>query len=195
MPRQAERTEKARRGLLDAALSVFNENGYSESSLQEVARRAGVSRALIYHHFGSKEALLLALHEELDRALMQRVQAAVSRRGPPLENLMRGVRAFLEAAADLPAARITMLDTPAVPGLREHAEEGQREWAALIEGQLRQGVKERSIRPVDPAMTARVLLGALQEAALMIISADKPAEATRRAQQAVTRLIEGLASG
>ena len=193
MPRQVERRERARRRLLDAAAAVFDERGYSEASLEEVARRAGVSRALIYHHFGSKEGLLLALHQELDRALLVRVQAAVGVGGTALENLARGARAFLQASADLPFARITLLDTPGVPGLREHIEEGQREWAAIMEGELQRGVKQGSITPVEPAMTARVLLGALQEAALAVISAGEPAGASARAQESVTRLIEGLA--
>ena len=193
MPRQVERRERARRRLLDAAAAVFDERGYSEASLEEVARRAGVSRALIYHHFGSKEGLLLALHQELDRALLVRVQAAVGVGGTALENLARGARAFLQASADLPFARITLLDTPGVPGLREHIEEGQREWAAIMEGELQRGVEQGSITPVEPAMTARVLLGALQEAALAVISAGDPAGASARAQESVTRLIEGLA--
>ncbi len=193
MARQAERRESARRRLLDAALAVFSERGYSESSLEEVARRAGASRGLVYHHFGSKDALLMALHEELDQALLQRVRAAVAGGASPLENLTRGMRAFLQASGDLPGARLILLDTPGVPGLREHIEEGQREWAALIEGELRRGIKDGSIAPVEPIMTARVLLGALQEAALVIIPAADPADASRRAQEAMTRLIEGLA--
>lgn len=193
MPRQAERREQARRRLLDAALSVFDEKGYSDSSLGQVAQRAGVSRALIYHYFGSKDALLLALHEELDQALLKRVQAAVASPGTPLENLAQGARAFLQAAADLPAARIMLLDTPAVPALRKHIEEGQREWTDLIEKELLRGIQREMIAHVDPGMTARVLLGALQEAVLAVISAAEPSEACQRAQESVTRLIEGLA--
>ncbi len=193
MPRQSERRTKARRRLLDAALAVFNEKGYSQSSLDEVARRAGVSRTLIYHHFGSKDALLLELHEELDHELLERVRASVAVPGPPLENLIRGAKAFLQALADFPAARILLLDTPGVPGLRDHIEEGQREWATLVEAELTRGIKEESIAPVDPGMTARLLLGALQEAALTVIADAEPAEASRRAQESVTRLVEGLA--
>jgi AcrR family transcriptional regulator len=193
MPRQEERRERARRRLLDAALSVFSERGYSESGLEEVAQRAGASRTLVYHHFGSKEGLLMALHQELDEALLARVQAAVKPDQPPLENLVQGATAFLRASADLPMARIILLDTPGVPGLREHVEEGQREWALLIEREIKRGIDEGSIAPVDPGMTARVLLGALQEATLAAMSDVAPREASRRAQESVTRIIEGLA--
>jgi len=194
MGRQAERREQARRKLLNAACEVFSERGYSESSLDEVAQRAGVSRGLIYHHFGSKDGLLLALHEELDEALISRVRGAAGQGGLPLDNLVRGARAFIEAVADLPVARITLLDTPGAPGLRAHAEEGQREWARLMETELARGIQQGSIRSVDPAMTARVLLGALQEAALAVLSESDPPAAARRAQDSVERLIEGLRS-
>ena len=194
MARQVDRRNQARRRLLDAALDVFGEQGFNESSLEAVARRAGASRALIYYHFGSKEALLLALHDELHRALFDRVQVAVATDRGPLENLVKGSNAFLNATVDLPVARILMLETPAVPGLREQMEERQREWTALIARELSRAVRHGLARSIDSTMTARMVLGALQAAALAVVSDATPARASQRARRSIARLIRGLAA-
>ncbi|HWS51074.1 MAG TPA: TetR/AcrR family transcriptional regulator [Microbacterium sp.] len=56
-----------RRGLLDAAISVFNESGYDATSVAALAARLGLSKAALYHHFASKEEILeTAVGEALD---------------------------------------------------------------------------------------------------------------------------------
>jgi AcrR family transcriptional regulator len=55
--------------ILDAAQSVFAESGYRGGSLNEVAQRAGYTRAGLLHHFPSKEAMLLALLDRRDERL------------------------------------------------------------------------------------------------------------------------------
>jgi AcrR family transcriptional regulator len=58
-----------RQRILDAAKDVFAENGYRGGSLNEVAKRAGYTRAGLLHHFPSKEAMLLALLDQRDERL------------------------------------------------------------------------------------------------------------------------------
>lgn len=55
---QAERTERTRTALLDAAVAVIAERGYGGASTTEIARRAGVSRGAQLHHFPSKSSLV-----------------------------------------------------------------------------------------------------------------------------------------
>jgi len=58
-----------RQRILDAAATVFAEGGYRGGSLNEVAKRAGYTRAGLLHHFPSKEAMLLALLDRRDERL------------------------------------------------------------------------------------------------------------------------------
>ena len=60
---QAQRRAATREGLLDAAEQVIAEHGYGAGSLGAIARAAGVSKGALYHHFESKDDLLLALME------------------------------------------------------------------------------------------------------------------------------------
>jgi AcrR family transcriptional regulator len=85
-PRKRLTGEERRAAILDSALSVFADRGYHASAIDDIAREAGISKALIYEHFASKQDLyaeLLELHagELFDRlaAIAGAGQAASSR--------------------------------------------------------------------------------------------------------------------
>ncbi len=65
MPRPPD--ERRRRALLDALVATFAEGGIGGRSLREVARAVGTSHRMLLHHFGSREELLLAIVEEVER--------------------------------------------------------------------------------------------------------------------------------
>lgn len=65
MRRTKEDAAKTREEVLAAAAEVFYENGVSGSTLDKIARRAGVTRGAIYWHFKDKAEVLTALHSEI----------------------------------------------------------------------------------------------------------------------------------
>src|SRR5215204_1062217 len=67
-----------RAAILDAARSAFADRGYHETSLDSVAERAGVSKALLYEHFGSKRELYVAMLEMHVHELVERISGAVA---------------------------------------------------------------------------------------------------------------------
>src|SRR5262252_1664994 len=79
MPKIAEQTRAARRDqIVAAALACFARTGYHATTMADVAAQAGVSKGTPYLYFDSKEALFLALHEEWDCGLAERVNAAIA---------------------------------------------------------------------------------------------------------------------
>ena len=76
-PRRRLTGEERRTGILDAALAVFSQSGYHSASLDDIAREAGVSKALIYEHFPSKQELYADLIARNVRELTQRIGAAL----------------------------------------------------------------------------------------------------------------------
>ena len=77
-PKRRLTAEERRTGILDAALAVFSERGYHDASIDEIAGEAGVSKALIYEHFSSKQELYGELIARNARDLTQRVAGALS---------------------------------------------------------------------------------------------------------------------
>ena len=72
-------TAEARRaGILDSARAVFSAHGYHSASIDDIAREAGVSKALIYEHFASKQELYANLLESHASELSDRLAAAVA---------------------------------------------------------------------------------------------------------------------
>ena len=96
--------EATREAILDAALQVFAQKGFAETSTSALAAEAGVTKSLIHHHFGSKEALWDALkqrefvvYHEAQKALLEQ---------EPAETLMEAsVRLYFRVLKDRPEFR------------------------------------------------------------------------------------------
>jgi AcrR family transcriptional regulator len=76
-PKRRLTGEERRTGILDAALAAFSKSGYHSASIDDIAREAGVSKALIYEHFASKQELYADLIARNARELTQRIGAAL----------------------------------------------------------------------------------------------------------------------
>lgn len=97
-PRSAGYDDK-RQAILDRSAAVFAKHGYDRASMAEVAKACGVSKALLYHYYVNKAALLFdILHDHLQE-LIDAV-AAVDTRLPPRQRLRALVGALLEAYRD-----------------------------------------------------------------------------------------------
>jgi AcrR family transcriptional regulator len=117
VPRRAKirPDEPGREKILDAGLELFGERGYHATSIADIGERAGISKSVLYHYFGSKAALFEAVLEAETDALVEHVAAAVSGHRP---GLRKGVDAYLGfLAARPPAWRLLLRDPPADPAL------------------------------------------------------------------------------
>ena len=104
MPKIAEQVRAARRGqIIAAARACFARAGYHATTMADVAAQAGVSKGTPYLYFDSKETLFLALHEEWDCGVADRVTAAIA--ALP-EAGRRSPRQILHAVAAAVAAHV-----------------------------------------------------------------------------------------
>jgi AcrR family transcriptional regulator len=103
-PRRRLSASDRRAAILDDALEVFSERGFSEGSLDDVAARGGISKALIYEHFASKRELQLTLLDTFVHELIERVVGAIAGADENEARLRAGIEAFLEFAEERPAA-------------------------------------------------------------------------------------------
>jgi AcrR family transcriptional regulator len=116
-PKRRLTAEERRTGILDAALAVFSERGYHDASIDEIAGEAGVSKALIYEHFSSKQELYGELIARNARDLTQRVAGALS--GVEVEStaerLATGLEAFFAFVEERRAAWRILFRDPSDP--------------------------------------------------------------------------------
>ena len=88
-PLPPDQEMRARRRLIEAAIQIFDRKGYAASSVREIAEAAGVTKPVVYYHFGSKEGLLVAILDEAVRDFSSTIDAAVARAGTARERMVR----------------------------------------------------------------------------------------------------------
>jgi AcrR family transcriptional regulator len=89
-----------RRQLLDVALEAFGTEGFHATSMNDVAEAAGVTKPVLYQHFGSKRELYLELLRDVGGQLRDEVGKAVATAATPREQVERGFAAFFGWVAD-----------------------------------------------------------------------------------------------
>ena len=190
---QAERSEATRTALLAAARRLFTEQGYAGTGRDEIAAAAGVTRGALYHHFPSKEAVFRAVVEQLEEELTNDVAAKGMKGKDPAEQLRLGCLAFLDGCLDPSVRRIVLLEAPAVLGWDQWREIDERYGLALLQHSVEAAMAADLIEqgPVGPL--SHMLLGALNEAALLVATAKRPkaarAEVGRTVEQVLDRLL------
>ncbi len=100
--------EERRNQIMLAAAELFGKHGYAGSSIRDIAERVGVLAGSVYHHFASKEDILVAVNHEGFRQLTARVRQVVGEARTAREGLEAACAAHVEAVvAGDPIARIT----------------------------------------------------------------------------------------
>jgi AcrR family transcriptional regulator len=175
---QAERTEATRGALIAAGRELFAVRGYDGVGAEEIVRAAGLTRGALYHHFpGGKAGLLEAIYERLEAESTERVAHVVldSKMDSPLAAMKAGVAAFLDDCAEPGFQQIVLHDAPAVLGWERWREIAAANGLGLIEASLIAAIEAGEIRPLPVKPTAHLLLGALDEAAMLLARSSDPA--------------------
>lgn len=194
--KHAERSEATRAALVAAARPLFAERGFAGVGTEEIVRAAGVTRGALYHQFRDKEDLFAAVFELLESELAQRTAAAAGASGTtdPLAELRVGAEAWLDACTEPEIQRIVLLDGPAVLGWERWREIGTRYGRGLVEAVLQAAVDAGRLAPQPIRPLAHVLMGAVDEAALYVATAEDPAAARVEVGAVLDGLITSLAT-
>ena len=189
---QAERSQATREALIGAARRLFAKRGYAGVGTEEIVRAAGLTRGALYHHFGGKRELLAAVYERIEGELSERIASGALGASNPLEAMRAGTEMFLDACLEPEVQRIVLLDAPAVLGWERWREIAAEHGLGLIEGTLQAAMEAGEIvkGPVKPL--AHVLMGALDEAAMVVARAEDPAASRAEVAATLDILLEGL---
>ncbi len=190
---RAEHREATRDALVASGRLLFGRDGFTNTSVEEIARQAGVTTGALYHHFATKTELFETVFEALEHELQVRSGAAAAGGRTPLEQLALGFEAFLDATLERDVQRISLIDAPAVLGLERSAEIYDRYSYQAVTAALQRAARDGAITAHDPAALAHLLLGALMSGGSVIARADDPAAARAAIGRSVNDLLDGLA--
>jgi len=191
---QAQRSQITRAALLGTARRLFAERGYAAVGTEEIVREAGVTRGALYHHFDGKLELFAAVYEQVEEALMARIMEAVSSQASdPLDALRAGALAFLEASETDPAVRqIALVDAPSVLGWDRWREIGMRYALGLVQATIEEAINAGLLPPQPAAPLAHLLLGAIDEGALLIARSHDDGATRRQVAASLQRMLGAL---
>ncbi len=150
--------------ILDAAVRVFASRGYESSRVGDVAKEAGVAYGLVYHYYGSKEAVLEAVFREAWGRLLAAVALAEQTGQNAPEQLSLVVKIVLRSWRDDPdLVRLLVREITRNPHIQDELDEIGQAFASLERIVLR-GQEEGTFRgEVDAKLAAWMLYGALEE--------------------------------
>lgn len=189
---QAEKTSK---NLAEIAFREFSKYGYAAASTERIVEKSGVTRGALYHHFGSKKGLFLAVYKLAQKEIGRRIEQEAGLHNDPWKNMISGCHAFLTACSEPSLQQIVVKDAPSV-----------LEWATMREIDnemvgsglflLKIGLKELQDAniivqlPVEPL--AHMLSGAMDESAVWIAQSEKSDRALQEAKSVLDAILDGL---
>ena len=183
--------------LVTAARALFAEHGFGGVGTEAIAQAAGVTRGALYHQFADKTELFEAVYEAVEEDIAARLAQRILDAGAsdPIEVMVLGADAWLDACGEQEVQQIVLLDGPAVLGWERWREIGLQYGLGLLEGLLTHAIEVGRIPPQPVGALAHVLVGALDEAALYIARSQDQAAASEEIRAVIAQLVAGLAAG
>jgi AcrR family transcriptional regulator len=190
--RRIAQGDATRRQLLEVATRLFADQGYEDTSIEQVLREAGVSRGSLYHHYNGKDRLFEAVVEHVEEDVVEQLVESVARHRDPVRMLRAGCVRWIALVEDPRVRQIVLTDAPAVLGWQRWREIDERYGFGLLKAGVAAVAAAGRLAVDDVDVVAHVLLGALNEAAMLVARAETPVAARRQATKAVDRVIDGF---
>jgi AcrR family transcriptional regulator len=168
--RWRRRKEARPQEILDAALAVFAEKGFMAARMEDISRRAGVTKGTIYLYFESKEALFKALvRESLAPTIEGVVERAKAYEGSSRDLLvlvLSTLGTFIRTSDRVVLPKIVIAEAGNFPELaRFYREEIVDKGLGLLESIIARGIKRGEFRNAEPAHIARLCIAPILVAA------------------------------
>jgi AcrR family transcriptional regulator len=184
----AKRHDERRREIIATAGSLFSRLGYNQTSIQAIIDAVGIAKGTFYHYFHSKEELLDALTDQITTEAQERAEQALGQiAGGAVEKINALARITSQWKRENAALSRVMLEAiyseHSLPLRHKLAEKAIARFGPIMRRVVEQGVREGSLRPMDPAYAGEAVLrweaavaGKVAELALAL--PDRPENAT-----------------
>ena len=180
--------------ILDAAIIVLADRGYSAAGVQEIINKSQTSKGSFYFHFPSKEKMVSALVDQLSLKLVKRVQKAIQQQPTAIDRLTIGIEVLVDSfSRQRKIAQILVLN------VMGHGQSLDRKFlplwqrfADLIQTELDAAIQEKQILPLDSSLVAQIWLGALHQVIVRWLVTGEPNPLTEATSALQTILLRGI---
>jgi AcrR family transcriptional regulator len=195
MATQADRRAATQAAILKAARKLFGEDGFQQTTMDDIASAARVAKGAVYHHFKTKEAVFEAVFDAVSRDLVAEIDRVSRSEKDVLNAMAAGTQHYLAACSRGATNQIILRDGPAVLGWERWREIDAQHFGGKIPRALEAAMARELIarQPVEPL--ARLLLGAMTEAAVACAGAADIRKAGVEYSRAFKSLLEAMRVG
>ena len=155
------RREVIEEHLLEVAAKRFASAGYRQTTLEEIARHAGVAKASMYRYFENKQELLAKIFVKVVGSFARGLQPLLAAPLSPEEKLRRTVQDLVRNMGENVALFTVFYSEEAdlPPRLRAEVMEVRRNFATNLEGILREGIVQGVLREMDAKLVVYAIMG------------------------------------
>lgn len=190
--RRIEYSESTRSALVASAVELFTKRGYSGTALDEIAKRARVTKGALYHHFTGKLALFEAAFDAVEHSVVARLAKIVESPGDPWELAMKAVRAYIKVCFEPAYQRIVIDEGPVVMGWERWSEVESHYGFGLVRSTVESLVTSSLLPSLPIDITAQLLFGTLASAAKMIAHASDPKRVGAEVADTIEQVLQRL---
>lgn len=196
--RAVRRQTGTRAAILAATEAVLVTSSLDDVSVAEIARRAGVSRASVFGHFGSKDGLVAAAVEQIAGAAIAGMQAAYDADGTAFDRVMASGSAYLELLIDHPALLRYLIAramrTSANP-IDQRVDDLVDQLRDEFESQIQAAIDAGEVHPLNPRLLAHFLFGAWPGAIALALGPAESGLSTAEVRAVVATALDVLERG
>ncbi|MBN1313509.1 MAG: TetR/AcrR family transcriptional regulator [Anaerolineae bacterium] len=180
--------------ILHVARRLFAQQGYTATSIRQIAEETGIGKATVYHHFPDKQAIILALLKnttDQQAELLETIRAEPDPRKRIEVTVAASTRTLLEI---MDVAQVTRREVPEGRALMQSTFIAfLKEFRTLVAETIRQGTEQGAFRPIDPEEGARVLMTMIQGTfAMVYLSGERPASTEEFAASLLDVFFHGI---
>jgi AcrR family transcriptional regulator len=193
---RSQHADATRRAVLAAARAAFGARGYAQTSVDDIAEAALVTKGAVYHHFASKKALFRAVYTAVETETAARAAAAMDPERSPIDQVVAAVDVYLDAALDAEIRRITLIDGLTILGHEQDITTPDQQ--ATVEG-VRQfitaAIARGEIADLDPGVLTELVGGMAWLGGLLIARASDPVGTRAALGKVLEVMLRGLTPG
>jgi AcrR family transcriptional regulator len=182
-----------REGILEAAARIFSEKGFHATSMQDIADAVHLQKASLYHHFSSKQEILVDILDHALDLINTRLELVLSQSLSPEEKLRQAMVSYFQTIAEnRNLSAVLLLELRSLdPELKARQASRREKFEKLWRDLIIEGKQQGIFTDVDPSLTGRAILGVMNWTVTWYRS-DGPRSATEIADLFADLLLHGL---
>ncbi len=164
---QQKRSEEVRRLIIDTTMQIIKEEGFDSVSLRKISDRMRYSTGVIYYHFKDKQEIIDTIHEQTNNQIKEIIQKCYKDDARCIENIKNIFHGIMQIA-------VNQRDMFDLIVMNKYSDRNEKisPWLDLIENEIKRGVFNKEIKPLDTYKAAFAIWSSFLGFNYMVIKVD-----------------------